>query len=441
MADLLINITPAADPLSLNVELEGSKLSGYTGPFRIDRATLREQNRRTYSWLEEFAKGYSPDASPTRNDLDNCLYDLTIRSAGYLDEVFQDDLARLRRHLHQTLGHATLERPARLEVRCSFQDFLLVGMWSVRQHGPQSSIMRNPLYNDRVRDIIGFSCLVQYVLRRDLELAPSEAREAYADTGYLPQGDFLGDSLPLRVAFLKYLGIAGADKEQQTLVSYATGQDRRVEMVGTYPDPSFPPAHLPRRAGEQVLAQWLASPNELASPDVLAPQVLEGRGVHIMHISAHAEVQHGQDGAFSWIALRRQGLTGNTDDFKLESDLFASLGLGSPMVGGPLAVLSACQSGVLAGSSKRSLVGRFLGYGYRAVVGSEAKVKGSLAAAFMSLFYEGFLRDSMTVGTAMHNARIALLRKNNPFGILFTAYGNTALTPTKTRKREQSWTR
>ena len=92
----------------------------------------------------------------------------------------------------------------------------------------------------------------------------------------------------------------------------------------------------------------------------------------------------------------------------------------------PLVFMNACGTSTIDPSSAISFVDVFLDNGNRGFIGTETRVPDVFAAAFSGVFYDRLLAGE-NVGHALHHARWALLRGNNPLGILYTLYGNPNL--------------
>jgi CHAT domain-containing protein len=88
----------------------------------------------------------------------------------------------------------------------------------------------------------------------------------------------------------------------------------------------------------------------------------------------------------------------------------------------PLVVLNACDTAALEPDKAISLVEGFTYYGASAVIGTEITVFTSLAYAFGAKFLDAFVGGS-SLGAAVRQARLDLLRRWNPLGLAYVAYG------------------
>lgn len=89
----------------------------------------------------------------------------------------------------------------------------------------------------------------------------------------------------------------------------------------------------------------------------------------------------------------------------------------------PLVVLNACETAALEPGKAITLVEGFTYYGASAVIGTEITVFPSLAYAFGTAFLDAFVTGRCHLGTAIRRARLDLLRKWNPLGLAYVAYG------------------
>jgi CHAT domain-containing protein len=88
----------------------------------------------------------------------------------------------------------------------------------------------------------------------------------------------------------------------------------------------------------------------------------------------------------------------------------------------PLVVLNACDTAALEPDKAITLVEGFTYYGASAVIGTEITVFAGLAYAFGSKFLDAFVGGS-SLGAAVRQARLDLLRRWNPLGLAYVAYG------------------
>jgi hypothetical protein len=88
----------------------------------------------------------------------------------------------------------------------------------------------------------------------------------------------------------------------------------------------------------------------------------------------------------------------------------------------PLVVLNACDTAALEPDKAITLVEGFTYYGASAVIGTEITIFTSLAYAFGAKFLDAFVGGA-SLGAAVRQARLDLLRRWNPLGLAYVAYG------------------
>jgi hypothetical protein len=93
----------------------------------------------------------------------------------------------------------------------------------------------------------------------------------------------------------------------------------------------------------------------------------------------------------------------------------------------PLAFLNACESNSPSSESLGTWASTLVQARYRAVIATEAPAPDAFASAFSQAFY-GELLAGHTVGQALQRAKRGLLERwKNPFGLLYTLFGNPDL--------------
>lgn len=89
----------------------------------------------------------------------------------------------------------------------------------------------------------------------------------------------------------------------------------------------------------------------------------------------------------------------------------------------PLVVLNACETAALVPDKVITLVEGFTYYGASAVIGTEITVFNSLAYEFGTSLLDSFVGRRCHLGEAVRRARLNLLSKWNPLGLVYVAYG------------------
>jgi CHAT domain-containing protein len=88
----------------------------------------------------------------------------------------------------------------------------------------------------------------------------------------------------------------------------------------------------------------------------------------------------------------------------------------------PLVVLNVCDTAALEPDKAITLVEGFTYYGASAVIGTEITIFTGLAYAFGTKFLDAFVGGA-SLGAAVRQARLDLLRRWNPLGLAYVAYG------------------
>jgi CHAT domain len=99
-------------------------------------------------------------------------------------------------------------------------------------------------------------------------------------------------------------------------------------------------------------------------------------------------------------------------------------------VGRPFVFLNGCETGTEGsrGTTELSLPGIFLKRGARGVVATEASIWDTFGYSFGEMFLRNLTAGNMDAGEAMLETRRAFLRdSNNPFGLLYSYYGNPSV--------------
>jgi hypothetical protein len=92
----------------------------------------------------------------------------------------------------------------------------------------------------------------------------------------------------------------------------------------------------------------------------------------------------------------------------------------------PLVFINGCQSADMHPDAPRPFVEAFARLGAAGVIGTEGPVWQPLATEVGERFWLGMLSGE-PVGALLRTIRLELLRKNNPLGLLYTAYASAEL--------------
>lgn len=89
----------------------------------------------------------------------------------------------------------------------------------------------------------------------------------------------------------------------------------------------------------------------------------------------------------------------------------------------PLIFINGCHTTALTPEASLDLVSAFVGISHAAgVIGTEITIFEETAVTFAETFFKLFLEENLTVGEAVRAARLAMLQKRNPLGLVYVPY-------------------
>ncbi len=137
---------------------------------------------------------------------------------------------------------------------------------------------------------------------------------------------------------------------------------------------------------------------------------------------------HGVPGGVEQGRTWRDSLDFGRGHAGVRNDLVEGVDLGGPAwTHGPLVFLNGCGTVAFTPYAPSDFVTRFIqGRRASAVIGTEVTVWEVLAREFAAAFFESMLATRRP-GEALLVARRALLKKNNPLGLVYTLYGDFEL--------------
>lgn len=97
----------------------------------------------------------------------------------------------------------------------------------------------------------------------------------------------------------------------------------------------------------------------------------------------------------------------------------------------PLVFINGCHTAALDPEQAYNLVESFVERGCAGVIGTEITIFEQLACEFAEECLKQFLAGDKTIGHAIHAARLELLKKGNPLGLVYTPYATTDLSLVK----------
>jgi hypothetical protein len=360
-----------------------------------DDSDLVDMRRIAMEGLADFKRAVvqnRSDSSVTFNRLGTKL--LTDMLGDRVNEYLNDFYEYVRKSflnwytIEESVPRVTLRAPAAHMVPIELLPFEGIGRQIAKAD-----------VNDSYYNHLGFAAVVNRIMNRMPDLSIDRQ---------------LRNVPKLPVAFIRNTSLQGSNDEAHFLAA-----DERIQIDGPWPDTA---ADLSK--GLETIIGILYDPcKAFNGARNQAPDQIEHLSCHGRFNEAHPELS--------------KLLLGCADgEFPLLlADLTEGFGAQKIKTPGPrqrpdlpLVFLNACESAVAAGTmSAASFPRHFLRWGNRAVIGSEAAIPDDVAAKFSRMFYEGILDDGLPVGDAVFQARIRLLARGNPLGILYTFYGDPDL--------------
>lgn len=151
-----------------------------------------------------------------------------------------------------------------------------------------------------------------------------------------------------------------------------------------------------------------------------ALNLLQQAGHHIVYFYCHG----GMSGPIPYILLGPPDSTGITPD-----NLVAFNVKWKPP--GPLVFINGCHTTALSPWSAFNFVSSFIESAASAVIGTDITVFEPLACIFAEEFFQAFVVDRLALGAAVRRARLKLLSKMNPLGLVYLPFALASLTLTK----------
>jgi hypothetical protein len=228
----------------------------------------------------------------------------------------------------------------------------------------------------------------------------------YADDEVVCPGGFWG----FRHAVGLPQSTAGADGGPLDLVQTISYVDRPDLLVAATTDPAFAglASHLGRVAA-------LGSPRSLRSDDHRnLVQLLRSRpfGGQVVYFFCHGVLVDGVPA----LIVGPPGSPGITPELIADGRVFW------PPTR-PLVVLNGCGTAALEPRYALNMVDAFVRRaGASGVIGTEITVFESLAVSFADELFSRFLAEAQPLGEAVRQARLALLARGNPLGLVYIAY-------------------
>jgi hypothetical protein len=193
------------------------------------------------------------------------------------------------------------------------------------------------------------------------------------------------------------------------------GGDAPVFVVGSTTDPQFTQRlqHLTTLRGLHTPLIWQLGEERDAVLDLL-----QHTAPHVVYFLCHGVEKDGLPGLVVGDPRHPQAIT---------PDNLAAYRIAWPATR-PLVVLNGCRTSALDPTRPLNFVETFLQDTHASgVLGTEVTVFEPLACAFAEEVLRRFVRDDVTLGRAVRESRLALLRNGNPLGLAYVPYAPTEL--------------
>ncbi len=210
------------------------------------------------------------------------------------------------------------------------------------------------------------------------------------------------------------LGSAGSGGATD-MTSRIPGGDDPVFVVGSTTDPQFTRRlqHLSRLRMLHNPLTWQLGEERDAVLDLL-----HRSAPHVVYFLCHGVEKDGLPGLVVGDPRRPYAIT---------PDNLAAYRIAWPATR-PLVVLNGCRTSALDPTKPLNFVEAFLRDAHASgVIGTEVTVFEPLACAFAEEVLHRFVGDDVTLGRAVRESRLALLRQGNPLGLAYVPYAPTEL--------------
>ncbi|WP_448640761.1 CHAT domain-containing protein [Geodermatophilus sp. URMC 63] len=234
----------------------------------------------------------------------------------------------------------------------------------------------------------------------------------YDDLNIVCPGGFWGYRHEIGVPVSLNDGSAGGAVDITPTIPGATAP---VFVVGTTTDPSFTGRlrHLGRLHQVHVPITW-----QIGEERDVVLQLLRKTTPHVVYFLCHGVEKDGLPGLVVGDPTRSSAIT---------PDNLAAYKIAWPDTR-PLVVLNGCRTTALDPTKPINFVEAFLRHTHASgVLGTEVTIFEPLATAFAEEVLQRFVHDDVTLGRAVREARLALLRRRNPLGLAYVPYAPTEL--------------
>jgi hypothetical protein len=385
---------PGAPPYCTSYR--GATICRFTG----SAPRLRDSNHKLKGELNGLNESYLASIQGDPVVAGNVLAKLSRMSGVYLRAVFDSQATLIRWLLNEACG--TLDRPGRLHITCPVDAYLPLGLMSTAVVSERSAWTDADIAGAAINFPV-FSTVVQ----QRVTWAGMGSTRTGGITEVLPQAHRLRRDGDGRVQTLMLWDPHAPSSSAEFRALSALDQMGQIRLFGPVPNPEY--------LGSDRLAAVLVNPRDVHQIPL----------VQLVHASAHSATDPAnlESASVIWLADRRDRYDVTNGRLLEQWELLGEI----RHTEGPIAVLSSCESVASVFWGIESLVRLLLGFGYRAVVGAESKVRGLLARWFSGYLYDGLL-TGLSLGEAVQRARARiLLEQHNPLGFLFGLYGDADL--------------
>lgn len=327
----------------------------------------------------------------------------------------------LKRFLSQNFC-GSLAKPGKTEVTTPSALPFMFGLIPMGQI-PSLYPDREEHIDEMVKQLPGFNSVIKRILVSELT---TEAAAEISDQGQMGQGAWIRSHPPHSLRFYWNSDAPGAEEERRELESLRDAS--LITLSGPLPD--LEAARLAGLDDDRLATQLVGA--------VAFQSAMAGEGSQLpyqfLHVVAHSRVGDPglQDASVIELGYTVPRFLGR-DEFHpvLINDGLLDRVLQMDDVGftenGPVAVINSCSSIAFADYESRGIVGNLLALGYRAVIGAETRIPGTLGVAFVRHFYDSVMKGGKSVGIAVHEFRRERLKMADPRGILIGTFGETDL--------------
>jgi hypothetical protein len=386
----------------LNATLkEFKKLAGY----RLDGEQDAAKRTSIMSWLSE-KLGYGKKKDEWQ-DLRDAIEMLLKEGRVLAQEIFGDKLPEVIDLFQPLQSFWTdpddeIQEFPHIAVEAQIEDIVPIEFLPLLNFGARADDIKDTRGLISVmRSFISFSTIV----RRYVKFSDFKEKDSLENEPKLP------------VKFFQHAGLFGARKEAEFFRRHSD----YIDMDGPWPDQLLKDMN----AFKRDLAAYLWIPGLSFSGD-------EGGPVsQIHHFSCHCNTGEVDSRDCKVILSHNKIADRNVTIYDLQDERSKLLHAAREIreVTQPLVFFNACGTAAIDLASIESFPQLFLNYGSCGFIGTETLIPDRFAYAFSEEFYKSLITGK-PLGEAIQIAKWRLLKRNDPLGILYTAYANPEMSVT-----------